>query len=162
MTGHLLVFKFRQGQLRHQLKHKLEHSIPREELTYLKIPQSWFSDPPGHFQVIKKNEFRLNGQMFDIVHREAENDTLYLYCLADEAETLLFARLDEWVAQQNTNDPFQRGQRLQWERLLDSLFQVSVVAFPPSEFPDAKYQLPPYRFSWQTWEQEAVNPPPEA
>ncbi|PHN01202.1 hypothetical protein [Flavilitoribacter nigricans] len=162
LLGHIVLFKIRRGQLRHELKEKLEHSVPRGELELISIPAEWMEHPPAYFQRTKPNEFRLHGEMFDIVHREARADTLLLYCLADKAETLLFTRLDEWVKQQHSKDPFQRGQTLQWERLLDSLFP-SLIATPGiADAPSGPFLRPPYRFSCSPWEREAIHPPPEA
>ncbi len=161
LVGHMVFFKIRRGQLRHELKEKLEHSVPRGDLTFIKIHREWLSQPPAHFQWTEKNEFRLNGEMFDIVYRESVGDTIMLHCLADKAETLLFTHLDNWVEKQNTDDPFQRGQSLQWQRLLDSLFQVASFFSIPSSSPDEVLDLPPYRFDYSDWEREVVNPPPE-
>jgi hypothetical protein len=135
--------------------------VPPEDLELIKIPIAWIKNPPARFQQIKKNEFRLDGNLYDIVYRASQTDTLWLYCLADEAETLLFAQLDSWAAQQNTHDPFQRGQLLQWERLLNSLYQIVPSFNQLLNFPASRSGLPPYRFSFLPWEPEAIKPPPE-
>ena len=157
----MVLFKLRREQLRHELKEKLEHSVPQEDLKLIKIPVGWIKHPPAHFQHIKKNEFRLDGTMYDIVYRESKPDTLWLYCLADEAETLLFAQLDRWVEQQNTHDPFQQGQFQQWERLLDSLYPIVPALSHSKLFRASQLSLPPYRFSFLPWEPEATKPPPK-
>lgn len=161
LVGHMVFFKVRRGQLRHELKEKLEHSVPRGALTFIKIHRDWLTQPPAHFQWTEKNEFRLDGKMYDIVYRESSGDTIRLHCLADEAETLLFTHLDHWVETQNSKDPFQRGQSLQWERLLDSLFQMASFFPAPFTSPGGVLDLPPYRFNYLGWEREAVKPPPK-
>lgn len=161
LVGHVVFFKFRQYQVRHEFKEKLEHSIPKAELTLIKIPRHWLRLSPSHFQQLERNEFRLYGTMYDIINREAYGDTLWYYCLADAEETLLFARLDDWVQAQSQSDPFQSGQNLQWDRLVDSLFQISISNPSIAFYRPLSSAWPPYRFAPVNWKVEAIDPPPE-
>lgn len=160
ILGHKAFFKLRKWQLRHDFKEKLEHRIPKADLELIKIPVQWLEKAPAHFRQLEKNEFRLDGRMYDIVYQEERRDSIWNYCLEDEAETKLFAQLDDWVLQQSTQDPFQQGQTLQWERLFDSLFQINISEFPIIASRPANADWLPYRFTSLPWELETASPPP--
>jgi len=161
LAGHLVFFQFRKMQLRYAFKEILEHSIPKVELVLIKIPADWLQRPPAYFQPVDKKEFRLRGEMYDIVYQEQKGNTFWNYCLADKAEILLFAQLDQWVQQQSSCDPFEQGQTLQLERLLNSLFTSTtpILAHIPAGADISTW--PPYIFSILPWVPEVVNPPPE-
>ena len=159
--GHLGIFNLRKWQIRHAFKEQLEHGIPKEELSLIKIPKVWLKKAPAHFQQIEKKEFRLDGEMYDIVYQEQRLDTLWNYCIADKAESLLFAQLDDWVEEQSHEDPFQQSQTSQLERLWSSLFQIEIADLDVSIVHARASEWAPYLFNYTVVKADLISPPPE-
>lgn len=44
-----------------------------------------------------KDEFRMNGGMYDIIKKEVMNDSVYLYCILDSEESRLYSLLDKLI-----------------------------------------------------------------
>ena len=157
--GDWLIFKIQQYQVREAMIERIKEGVPDEELTLLKIPQA--SEQAGYiFQLIYDREFRYEGKMYDIVRREIHGDTTWYYCISDEAETVLFANLNEVVNREVNQNPRRKQQSEKLQQLLNPFFVVNpnqshlVVSSKESE-------LTNYQFALQTWINTPSVPPPQ-
>lgn len=73
----------------------IEEGIPEEELVLFRFSKDDFVRGLTHVEWIEENEFRSDGNMYDVVKKEVKPDGVYLYCLYDEKESGLFANLDK-------------------------------------------------------------------
>ncbi len=159
-TGRLIVFKLQQYQIRAQVKQQIKAGVPEDELVLLKIPAVLEQGHNRVFQRIHAREFRYHGQMYDIVRQQSKGDTTWYYCVSDEQETLLFARLDELVHQNMTGtQPHSKIEMLL--RLLGALYlddennQLEISRA-------AAVQLAAlFQFRLKTWKAVPAIPPPE-
>lgn len=93
IIGYFPIFKIEQYTIRREIKTRMKSAIPDSELKV-------FSYQIGSQEAIKygnRHEFEIEGEMYDVVRRETEGETLNLYCLHDEKETDLFNKLDQMV-----------------------------------------------------------------
>lgn len=92
-TGYLFVFIF----IHQQLQEEFSHSITSEEnsgnfhLTKISVPVAWVLNPNAHFQLKEKNEFSLDGKMYDFVSTETVGETIVFTCHQDEKEERIMA-----------------------------------------------------------------------
>jgi len=94
-------FEFSRRAIRKEIKTQIKTGVPDEDL----IQFSFTSLELKRLIWIKPNEFRLNGHLYDVVHRETHsNGTLTLKCIDDVQEKVLFAKLGESTAQSLGND----------------------------------------------------------
>jgi len=160
-SGRLLVFKLQQYHIRAQVKQQIKAGVPEDELVLLKIPAALEQGHNRVFQRIHAREFRYHGQMYDIVRQQSRGDTTWYYCVSDEQETLLFARLDELVQQNMTGTQPHNSQIEMLLRLLGALyFYDGIQQLEISR--DAAAQLAAlFQFRVKTWKAHPATPPPE-
>lgn len=95
-VGFYGTFIIQQRQTRKEIKRLIKQGVPEEKLTKLSFDPS--SDEYKQLVWVKKNEFRYNGQMFDIVRQSTdENGIIHYACINDKQEEMLFANLDDYI-----------------------------------------------------------------
>ncbi len=151
-TGYLFVFEIQKLEIRREIKQRIKAGVLETELVLVKISAG---QVPPALQRIRADEFRIAGNMYDIVWQESHGDTVWYYCLADEKETQLFANLEELVKREMSQNGRQQQRR---ERLL-SLF--TLLFFCPKEEAVAvpvvaAMAWSTHRFGLQVW----IAPPP--
>lgn len=68
-----------------------------EELTLFKIPVNQYSQSSqSNFNRVE-GDFKHNGKFYEMVKQRLKNDTIYIYCLDDEKQALLYANLEDHV-----------------------------------------------------------------
>ena len=98
--GFWIAFKIEQNQIyaqvKKEIKKALKNTVPSDELYGFNVLNG--KDLPENATWVKpEKEFRLNGNMYDIVRRENNNGRSVLYCINDKQEKALFANLDEHI-----------------------------------------------------------------
>ncbi|WP_255066623.1 hypothetical protein [Lacihabitans sp. LS3-19] len=78
-----------------------------------------------------KNEFELNGKMYDVVKFEIYGDEKILFCFEDEAETDLNLKIKKDLNLSLKDHPFQKDISLKIQNITQSVF--SFEAFPQFE-----------------------------
>ena len=101
--GFWIAFKIKQNQIytqvRKQIKQNLKNTVPLDALYLFNVLKG--KDLPEKANWIKpEKEFRLNGNMYDVVKREKKNGQTVLYCINDKQEKALFANLEEHIQNQ--------------------------------------------------------------
>ena len=94
LTGISIVFTIQKARLRREMKSQIKRGVPKEDLHRL----AFHKNDIGKIDWTEEDEeFRHNGEMYDIVYTTREGDSLYYHCLNDKEERNLFAHLDETV-----------------------------------------------------------------
>lgn len=100
--GYFIFFKLEQYEVKKEIKKQIKSNIPKSKLTLIKIAKNkeeqeikWCEDA---------KEFRYKDQMYDIVITEKHQNFTYYYCIKDDKETELFAKLDILVNRKINND----------------------------------------------------------
>ncbi len=100
-VGEMLLWEYQMHTVRKEIKTRLKSQIPMNELHRFEFTQQEFDA----LQWIKKNkEFKRKHNMFDVVKKTKNNDTIELWCINDTEEETLFAQLDELVKNQLTTN----------------------------------------------------------
>lgn len=95
LVGVTSWFELSRIQIRQDIKAKIKKGVPDHELT-----QFTFSSVEVENLIwLKKNEFSLNGRLYDVVYRTTNEDgKVVLKCIDDIQEKKLFASLGESTA----------------------------------------------------------------
>ena len=139
------------------VKHRMLAGFDRSELVYFAF------DPAAQAQLDWEHagEFRYQGTWYDVVSRQAQGDTLQLWCWPDEAETRLDRQLDVAVAWLLGQDPHQQARHRYWWRW----GQLSYVEPPAMTWlPLSTAAGPVHRACVQTgllWWPAPPSPPPQ-
>lgn len=94
MTGVYIIFKMEQSKIRTSIKHQIKSGIPENELHVFSLSVEEYQQLNW---VRKDKEFSLQTNMYDIVRKQNTKDSIFLFCVNDKEEAVLFARLDEMV-----------------------------------------------------------------
>jgi len=96
-AGYFFVFKAEQMGIRHAIKEELKRSIPRSQLHEIVLSV----DEQEELEWEEEGkEFRYEGRMYDVVSVSSKGGKTHYYCIGDDEETTLFAKLGKQVKQQ--------------------------------------------------------------
>lgn len=86
---------------RKEIKWSYLKSLPKEQLTLVKIATKLEEENNPYFQWKHSREFRFLGEWYDVVQSEQMGDTTYYYCFHDKKETVLYQKIqktaDNWL-----------------------------------------------------------------
>lgn len=105
LAGIFVVFKIEQFNIRKEIKRQIKRGIDDDDLHLFSLTQKEYDELNW---VREDIEFRSDSSMFDIVRLEKNRDSIFLYCVNDKEEAILFAQLDDMVkkkTEQNSNSP---------------------------------------------------------
>lgn len=101
IVGFVTYFEISHFKLKKEIKLLLKQGVPKDELVYFEFTDVEMND----LVWLKKNEFNLNGDLFDVVRRSKDkNGVNHLECISDKQETVLFARLNQTISQNLGNE----------------------------------------------------------
>lgn len=94
LVGFIAVFKFRQHVITEKIKLEIKQGVLEDELSIITV-----TEENKHLLKWKnKREFFYKGNMYDVVRKRKSNiKTILYYCINDEKEAILLAKLDMLV-----------------------------------------------------------------
>lgn len=119
MMGEFLVVKVVQWDIRREMATKIKSGLPDEQILLIKISNR---NIPADFVRKEAHEFRYRGGAYDIIQEEIHGDTTYFYCVFDERETTLYAKIDQRIADEMSNNPERQQQREQLRKKIPKFF----------------------------------------
>ncbi|HBF18736.1 MAG TPA: hypothetical protein DDW81_01490 [Cryomorphaceae bacterium] len=155
MVGGGMYFHIQRSHIRKEIKTRIKRGVPQEELQVFHFQDESELDL---LQWHNDHEFRSEGTMYDVVKRETRPDGIYLHCINDHQETVLFAQLNELV-QKRCSQESNQEQRLLILSLASpylNLHTSFIYGFQPFE----NRSRTAYDFALKTWVREIVGPPP--
>lgn len=155
------MFKIQQIHIRAQVKSLLRTGIADDALVQFRFPLSITRHLPPGFERIEADEFRYQGTMYDIVRREYAAETVTVYCLADEAETRLYARLGRQLQGEPAGKSAAPPSLDDLLRFLTAQYILPVhdIVFAEVETPHAWFQS---EADVTGWKAPPLSPPPKA
>lgn len=100
--GYFALFSLEKNRIQKEVKTRIKEGIPKTKLIAYVFTPTEFEDlhwtKPG-------KEFRLNGEMYDIIQVEIKGDSKIYWCYHDVAESKLFASLDSILQKQMSGIP---------------------------------------------------------
>ncbi len=110
-VGYVVFYKYLIKKHRHDIKTSILRELPDEALTIIRVPLADPGSVPLEFE--HAEEFKLNGEMYDIVRSEIRNDTIYYVVFHDKKETSLYRSLTTAVNQRSSHDQASNQRALQ-------------------------------------------------
>lgn len=101
-VGYVVLHKVWIKKHRHEIKTGILTSLPESSLTIIRVPFHHPESVPLEF--VHSEEFKLYGEMYDIVRSEIRNDTIYYFTFHDSKESSLYRSLSSAVQQQTSKD----------------------------------------------------------
>lgn len=89
--GFYPFFLLKQQIIKKEIKAKIKANLSKDELTEMVFDKATFKS----LKWIDEKEFSINNQMYDVVKiANLHNDSVFIQCIEDKKESLLFAQLD--------------------------------------------------------------------
>lgn len=89
----LFIIKIFQIQHRRNVFQSIEKGTIEEDLILFKFSKDDLESGLSHVEWVEENEFRIDGEMYDVVKREVKKDSVYVYCFHDEKESVLYSAI---------------------------------------------------------------------
>ena len=99
--GCFIYFEIKRKSIRHEIKHGILHKLPDSLL--VRIINDECND---------KDEFELNGVMYDVMRKEVHNGQVILWCFKDKKETELNRSIESLVKKDIANSPIKKTQEI--------------------------------------------------
>lgn len=96
LGGWIIPFHLRQCHIRHEIKQRIKKGVAQNDLISIQAS-------PGNLEKMEwkdEHEFRLDGEMYDIVSTGISDGQLVYQCINDKQEQKLFSQLDQLVKRQ--------------------------------------------------------------
>lgn len=91
------IFKLVQVKHRGNAFELISQGVPLSEQIIFKFRKSNLQDLSINLQWKSTDEFRYEDKMYDLVKIESLNDSVFIYCIQDDADSRLFRILDEFL-----------------------------------------------------------------
>jgi hypothetical protein len=87
----LFILKIFQAQHREEINKLIDEDLSEDELVLFNFSKDNFEKGLKHIEWVEEHEFRIEGEMYDIVRKEITSDSVYLYCYHDKKESKLYS-----------------------------------------------------------------------
>lgn len=91
--GYLLVFNANELLCKKEIKARIKSGLRKSEKDYFIFSESDFKNLDWK----NEKEFEHNGNMYDIIEKSVEGDSVHIACINDKKETALFANLSDHI-----------------------------------------------------------------
>jgi hypothetical protein len=99
--GCFIYFEIKRKSIRHEIKHSILHKLPDNQLVRI-INDEYNS----------KDEFEMNGIMYDVMRKEVNDGQVILWCFEDKKETALNRSIESLVKKDMANIPIKKTQKI--------------------------------------------------
>lgn len=159
IIGFVAYFEFTHYHLKKEIKLLLKQGVPKDELVVFEFGESQMSK----LIWLKKNEFSLNRNLFDVVrsHKKADGKT-YMECISDKKEMVLFAKLNQGISS-NMGDERHPTPLFNWMKILHfpvvtAYFELNIISSSTDLFKRSYFI---YQENKSVKTIEIDSPPPE-
>jgi hypothetical protein len=97
------MFELVQTNLRSESTERINRGIPQHQQVIFRFGVEDYRDKSSQINWKDKDEFRLDGKMYDIIKKETSGDSVYLYCIIDREESDLYSILDKLIEDDSEN-----------------------------------------------------------
>ena len=97
------MFELVQKNIRSEIADQINRGIPQHQQVIFRFGINDNRNNSIQIDWKDKNEFRLDGKMYDIIKTETSEDSVYLYCMTDPEESELYSILDKLIEDDSEN-----------------------------------------------------------
>jgi len=154
----IVILHLQKMQVKKEMKWEMIAGLDKEELVLLKFTKE---ETQKELRWEHTKEFECKGQMYDLVEKSIQGDTVFYWCWVDDKETKLNEELEKLVAFALGNNQQRKNNQEQLIDFYKSLYwqhchtKLNEVASQSNEL------IMPYDFSCLTISIPPAVPPPE-
>jgi hypothetical protein len=159
---HLFILKIYQTQHSKNIFLSIEKGMIKDDLILFKFNKYDLEKGLSYLEWIEENEFRIDGEMYDVVKREVKKDSIYLYCLHDKTESILYSGIVKIFNRLFGDGPGNDGNSTIINNLLSELYFNTATEFSKFYLEESNRYLPVKTFSLLDGEHFINTPPPRS
>ena len=157
VAGYHLLFYLVQWQVKLEVKNRLRLHIDSEAVDYFTFnSHSKTQAPQPEWE--GDDEFRLNGEMYDVIEKHSIGDTIFVSCISDKKETLLIKKYQEI----EKNDFGSKKKSFSMIKLMGTLYTKPEPPYQPGALLSAHVSFADYHFQIPVINSEVITPPPRS
>jgi len=159
---HLFILKTYQTQHSKYIFQSIDNGTFEDDPILFKFDKDDLEKGLSYIEWIEEDEFRIEGEMYDVVKREIGKDSVYLYCLHDYKESILYSGIvkifNRLFGDESDND----GNSTIINNLLSELYFNTSVEFNKLGLEESSRYLPANVFNLLDCERFIDTPPPRS
>lgn len=140
----------------------IEEGTVEQDLFLFKIHKDEIGHNTQNIKWKEKDEFRFNGEMYDVVRKEIFEDSVYLYCFRDAKESFLYANMDRILNRLNENDSNALRGMISLKNLLSKFYSNEINELNFACLNEKRIEFPANVFNLLDEEQNLNTPPPQS
>ncbi len=98
------MFEFFRADFRAEAARLIGEGVPENGQVVFSFETAEFENRTSKFEWKNDEEFRFEGKLYDVIRTEARGDSVFIFCLYDEADTKLYSVLDN-IIEDDKDDP---------------------------------------------------------
>lgn len=161
-VGSYFLLKNEQKMVKRAVKHKIIEGVDRSELVYMKFS---LADSENKLDWKHSKEFKYKGEMYDIVEKEVQGDSIAYWLWWDHEETALYQKLNLLLAGINdydANNQKDNSKKNIWNFAKKLYSQNSNSAIVEDRASILHQAQTPYLKNWTSIFIETPSPPPKS
>ena len=127
--GSLVVLHIQKKKVQREIKWSIAKGLPKSELTHLSFKSN---EVDARVEWKHNKEFRFEGEMYDIVQKQQQGDSIHFWCWWDKEETLLNRKIEKLAYLALNGNETSNNQKNHFFRFL------KLMNLPPDEIPSAQ------------------------
>jgi hypothetical protein len=160
MTGYYFVFKIQQREIRKEFKRLLQTGIAEDKLVVIEFDKNHLPAKGEEIKFIGNHELFCHNTFYDIVRLETLGSVTKYYCIADQHETLLFARFSKVMKEETNKNNDQKNHKSSFKQFFNPFtFSTNQPFF--DIFASGFSSKINYQFSLKLWNSFPLVPPPK-
>ncbi len=158
----LVVIKIFQAQHRREIFQSIDNGSFEDDLILFKFHKDDLEKGLSYIEWIEEDEFRIEWEMYDVVKREVIGDSLYLYCLHDKNESILYSSIMKIFNRLLGDEPNNARSLTSFNNSLSEFYFSTVIELNKFYLEESGRYLPIKTFSLLDGEPLIDTPPPRS
>ena len=152
--GYHIIYQLQIAEAKTEMKQHIHSALYHQVYTDLLFNQQQMQN----IAWIEEEEFKWNGEMYDVISKEVSGDSIWIRCVPDNKETLL---INQYLKSGRSNDSGNQPSHC-LIKLINSYFMVTSLEVPPSIQHRIFKVFKPYSFYILANFLPVSTPPPRA
>jgi hypothetical protein len=154
--GTYIFLQYNKNKIKKEIAGMILTGLDKKDLVLLKFTKN---EVETRLNWKHAGEFEYNGQMYDIVEKHQEGDTIWYNCYKDNKETRLNSEQDRLVARAMGQDPVQKSQTEKIMNFFKTFYRSDVFNWKPFTSLTSIFHFSFFIFNYSSL---SLSPPPPA
>lgn len=157
-----MMFKFYQAKYKSDIVNIMMNGRSNSDLITFKFKKNDFKKNTNQMQWTDDEEFMYNKIMYDVINKKVIDDIIYLSCIQDDNETVLYSYFNEFLDNLSEEDPDKLKDITSINIFLSQLYSNSISSEDVSVLELNKNHFANLTTNTLEREEPLITPPPRS